>query len=84
MPVFKASKLAENGRLWRKIRVFSVCFWQPLRVPFHSKDGPVKIYSPAEPGKPWRVTWSPPGMTRQVKDRQDEKGALALAQEIKG
>ena len=53
-------------------------------MPFDSEIGSVKLYSPAAPGKPWRVTWTPPGMTRQVKDRKTKAGAEKLAKEIKG
>ena len=38
-------------------------------MPFDSEIGSVKLYSPSALGKPWRVTWTPPGMPRQVKDR---------------
>lgn len=53
-------------------------------MPFHSEIGSVKIYSPADRGRPWRVSWTPPGMTRQVKDRKTKDEAIALAKEIKG
>ena len=53
-------------------------------MPFDSEIGPVKLYSPAAPGKPWRVSWSPPGMPRQVKDRKTKADAEKLAREIKG
>ena len=52
-------------------------------MPFDSEIGPVKLYSPSAPGKPWRVSWTPPGMTRQVKDRQTKAKAEKLAKEIK-
>lgn len=53
-------------------------------MPYDSEIGTVKLYSPSAPGKPWRVTWSSPGMTRQVKDRKTKAGAEKLAKEIKG
>ena len=53
-------------------------------MPLDSEIGPVKLYSPSSPGGPWRVTWSPPGMQRQVKDRKTKAGAEKLAKEIKG
>lgn len=52
-------------------------------MPFHSQIGTAKIYSPASPGRPWRVTWTPPGMTRKVKERTTKEEAVALAKEIK-
>ncbi|HCI91227.1 MAG TPA: hypothetical protein DHV60_01565, partial [Verrucomicrobiales bacterium] len=52
-------------------------------MPLDSEIGPVKLYSPSAPGKPWRVSWSPPGMLRQVKDRKTKADALKLAKEIK-
>jgi|GEM_PF-1159566 len=52
-------------------------------MPLDSEIGPVKLYSPSSPGRPWRVTWSPPGMQRQVKDRKTKAGAEKLAKEIK-
>ena len=45
---------------------------------------PVKVYSPAKPDGVWLVTWTPPGMLRQVKQRKSEKKAIALAREIRG
>ncbi len=52
-------------------------------MPFDSEIGPVKLYSPSSPGGAWRVTWTPPGMQRQVKDRKTKAGAEKLAKEIK-
>ena len=52
-------------------------------MPLDSEIGPVKLYSPSAPGKPWRVSWSPPGMLRQVKDRKTKADALKLAKEVK-
>jgi len=52
-------------------------------MPFDSQIGSAKLYSPAAAGRPWRVTWTPPGMTRQVKERKTKDEALALAKEIK-
>ena len=53
-------------------------------MPLHEEIGPVKIYSPTKPGGVWQVTWTPPGMLRQVKQRKTEKKAVALAKEIRG
>ena len=35
-------------------------------MPFDSEIGPVKLYSPSAPGKPWRVTWTPPGLRHRM------------------
>lgn len=52
-------------------------------MPFDSEIGPVKLYSPSSPGRPWKVVWTPLGMPRQVKDRMTKEKAEALAKEIK-
>lgn len=52
-------------------------------MPLDSEIGPVKLYSPSSPGRPWRVAWTPPGMQRQVKDRRTKADAEKLAKEIK-
>ena len=53
-------------------------------MPLEQEIGPVKIYSPTKPDGVWQVTWTPPGMLRQVKQRKTKKKALELAKEIKG
>lgn len=52
-------------------------------MPFDSEIGPLELYSPSAPGRPWRVTWTPPGLQRQVKDRKTKAGVEKLAKEIK-
>ena len=52
-------------------------------MPLDSEIGPVKLYSPSAPGRPWRVAWTPPGMPRQVKDRMTKAKAEKLAKDIK-
>lgn len=52
-------------------------------MPLDCEIGPVKIYSPGPNQTRWRVSWCPPGMLRQVKDRQTKEDALELAREIK-
>ena len=53
-------------------------------MPFDSEIGLVKLHSPSAPRKPWRGTWTSPGLTRQVEDRETNAGAKKLAKEIKG
>lgn len=53
-------------------------------MPLHSEIGPVKIYSPSASGRPWRVSWCPPGMRRQVTQRKTLAEAEKLAKDIKG
>lgn len=84
MTILQGLTLAKNSRFWQNFRVFRVCFGNLFPMPLDSEIGPVKLYSPSAPGRPWRVTWSPPGMQRQVKDRKTKAGAEKLAKEIKG
>ncbi len=53
-------------------------------MPLHQEIGPVKIYSPTRPEGVWQITWAPPGLLRQVKQRKTKAKALALAKEIRG
>lgn len=57
-----------------------VCFC----VPLHEEFGPVKVYAPVKPDGVWQVTWTAPGMPRQVKQRKTKEKAIALAKEIRG
>jgi hypothetical protein len=81
--IFEGVILAKNSRFWQKIRVFFVCLGKLQTMPFDSEIGPVKLYSPSAPGRPWRVAWTPPGLQRVVKDRKTKAGAEKLAKEIK-
>jgi hypothetical protein len=53
-------------------------------MPLHQEIGPVKIYSPTRSEGVWQITWTPPGLLRQVKQRKTKAKALALAKEIRG
>ncbi len=53
-------------------------------MPLDQEIGSVKIYSPTQPNGAWQVTWTPPGMLRQVKQRKTKEKALSLAKEIRG
>ena len=53
-------------------------------MPLDEEIGPVKIYSPKKPDGVWQVSWTPPGMLRQVKQRKTKEKAVELAKEIKG
>ncbi len=53
-------------------------------MPLHQEIGPVKIYSPTSSEGVWQITWTPPGMLRQVKQRKTKEKAIALAKEIRG
>jgi len=53
-------------------------------MPLHEEIGPVKVYAPAKPDGVWQVTWTAPGMLRQVKQRKTRKKAIELAKEIRG
>ncbi len=53
-------------------------------MPLDQENGPVKIYSPTSAQGVWQVTWTPPGMLRQVKQRKTKEKALELAKEIRG
>jgi integrase len=53
-------------------------------MPLDQEIGTVKIYSPSRANGVWQVTWTPPGMLRQVKQRKTKEKAVALAKEIRG
>jgi integrase len=53
-------------------------------MPLHEEIGPVKVYAPVKPDGVWQVTWTAPGMLRQVKQRKTKKKAIALAKEVRG
>jgi len=48
-------------------------------MPLDEKIGSVKIYSPIKPNGVWQVTWTPPGMLRQVKQRKTKDKAVTPA-----
>lgn len=53
-------------------------------MPLEKQIGPVKVYSPTKSSGVWQITWTPPGMLRQVKQRKTKQKALDLAKEIRG
>jgi hypothetical protein len=73
-----------RGVAIRRIWQFFAAFPYDFPMPLHQEIGPVKIYSPTSSVGVWQITWTPPGLLSQVKQRKTKAKALALAKEIRG